>query len=814
LRRDHHGAVARTVGEGETGRESLLRLAARPSGWGRIRLFGSSSHAPHVRRRVDLITLGFLVLALFVVTRTARTTDGVEAALDDALRQLPDLFDPIWAVAYDLLAVGALVCWALAVLRGRWRLAAAMTATILVALAGTTVVNRALGVEATGDVLELGGSVEGAPAQLVIALAMTSVAARELSRPFRTAARRLVLAGTLGAFLLPVTTPYRAVAAVLLGLGVAALIRYLFGSPVSSVSANDIRADLADLGTVAEPVEAWAEGVHEAVLPDGRRLGVRVIGRDEWDNQLAVLLWRFLWYRHSGGRLVLNPRQRVEHHGFLLLLAAARGAPVTPVVAAGTSATGDGLVAFLLEGRPLAELPPEQLDDALLDRCWAALGALHDAGIVHNGIDGRSLRCQDDGSVVLGAFDDAHQIDSPAAVHADRAQLLVATALIVGPERAVAGVLRAIDDGDDGQSVPALVSFLQSAALDRHLRAEVAASALSLEDLRTSVAAAAGVDVPDLQKIWRVSWGSLLRLAVLGFVGYLLISQLADIGWDTIQDSVEAADGWLLLVALLFGQVPRVAGAASLQTASPTPVPLGRVTRLQFATSFINLAVPSTAARVATSIRFFQRSGATPAGAVSAGALDSVAGFLAQITLLGTLLLAGFGTLGWTGLPEGTDRSDLVRVLLILLAIVAVLVGVVALVPALRTRARHIGGQLKESLTTLRSPAAVVRLLLFNVLAELLFSTTIWIVLQAFGQDVSFADVIIINEAVALFAGLVPVPGGVGVTEGALTAGFVAVGVPDGIAFSAAICYRMCTFYLPPIWGWFAFNSLRRDGYL
>ena len=85
---------------------------------------------------------------------------------------------------------------------------------------------------------------------------------------------------------------------------------------------------------------------------------------------------------------------------------------------------------------------------------------------------------------------------------------------------------------------------------------------------------------------------------------------------------------------------------ASLQTASPAPVPLARVTKLVFATCFINLAVPSTAARVATSIRFFQRSGTTAAGAVSAGALDSVFGFVAQITLLVGFLLLGLGTLG------------------------------------------------------------------------------------------------------------------------------------------------------------------------
>lgn len=107
-----------------------------------------------------------------------------------------------------------------------------------------------------------------------------------------------------------------------------------------------------------------------------------------------------------------------------------------------------------------------------------------------------------------------------------------------------------------------------------------------------------------------------------------------------------------------------------------------------------------------------------------------------------------------------------------------------------------------------------MRLLGYNLVAELLFSLTIWTVLRAFGQEVDLVDAIIINEAVALFAGLIPVPGGVGVTEGALTAGFIAVGVPEDIAFSAALCYRLCTFYLPPIWGYLSMSSLQRDGYL
>jgi uncharacterized membrane protein YbhN (UPF0104 family) len=53
-----------------------------------------------------------------------------------------------------------------------------------------------------------------------------------------------------------------------------------------------------------------------------------------------------------------------------------------------------------------------------------------------------------------------------------------------------------------------------------------------------------------------------------------------------------------------------------------------------------------------------------------------------------------------------------------------------------------------------------------------------------------------------------------GVAEGMLTAGLIAVGVPDSTAFTIAITHRLHTYYLPPIWGWVAFRSLVRNDYL
>ncbi len=249
-----------------SGTAGVLRLA-RPSGWKRIRIFGASPRAPHVRRSVDLITVGFLVAAMALLAPAARNTEGLEEAVAESIERLPGLADPIWAVAYDLLGVAAVACYLLALLRGRWRLVLALTAAVLVAVAGTYVLDGVAG--NGGGLADLGRRppVDGPPVQLVVALAVSSIAARELSRPFQTSLRRLVLAGTVGALLLPVASPLRVLTAVLLGLATAAVVRYAFGSPVSYVSAGDVRDDLADLGTEAEPVPGWADGVHEAITP-------------------------------------------------------------------------------------------------------------------------------------------------------------------------------------------------------------------------------------------------------------------------------------------------------------------------------------------------------------------------------------------------------------------------------------------------------------------------------------------------------------------------------------------------------------------
>jgi uncharacterized protein (TIRG00374 family) len=72
----------------------------------------------------------------------------------------------------------------------------------------------------------------------------------------------------------------------------------------------------------------------------------------------------------------------------------------------------------------------------------------------------------------------------------------------------------------------------------------------------------------------------------------------------------------------------------------------------------------------------------------------------------------------------------------------------------------------------------------------------------------------VVNTLASLLSGILPIPGGIGVMEGAISAGLVASGVPEASAVSATLIFRLATFYLPPIWGSFALRALRERGYV
>ena len=113
-----------------------------------------------------------------------------------------------------------------------------------------------------------------------------------------------------------------------------------------------------------------------------------------------------------------------------------------------------------------------------------------------------------------------------------------------------------------------------------------------------------------------------------------------------------------MILALALSPAVQVAEAFSTLGASLRPLRFGPVLLLQFAIRFIALAVPSSAARIALSVRFFQRSGAPTSEAIAIGAIDSVSGFVIQALILAIVALANLVTLDLPtqDLPELTGK--------------------------------------------------------------------------------------------------------------------------------------------------------------
>jgi uncharacterized protein (TIRG00374 family) len=245
-------------------------------------------------------------------------------------------------------------------------------------------------------------------------------------------------------------------------------------------------------------------------------------------------------------------------------------------------------------------------------------------------------------------------------------------------------------------------------------------------------------------------------------------------------------------------------------------VPLGPLYGLQLASSYVGLAVPTSAARIAVNVRFFQRHGLPPGTALAVGAIDGFAGFVMQAILLVGILLF---TPASVELEIGENVSGgLVRVLVIVVALAVAAAAVLLLVPRWRrpilARVATLVRDAREALRGLHSPRRLALLFGGSLASELLFATALGLFARAFGYDLGLDELVFINVTVALLAGLLPVPGGIGVVESGLALGLARAGVAEEAAFAIALLYRFATFYLPPIWGFFALRWLERNKHL
>lgn len=768
---------------------------------------------PPERRPLDLVRLGAGALGVAFAGLWAQAESSLETNLFHVVNDLPNSLEDLATALYALGSIVAVAVVALGLLVFRRAGVAARVALAGVAAWGVAeLLHEILDPQKTTGLhidVRMGDGPIFPATNVAIITALALVLAPYVVRPVRRVFFVLVVLVTVSAMYLGVAFPSDALGGIFLGYAAAGLVLALFGAPGGRPTLEEIRDGLGLLGFAVADIRQADEQVARAAVMDvtlasGEHVRVDAFGRDQRDGQLAAKLWHRVMYRDPGVPVFGSRLQQAEHIGYALMLADRSDVSAPRLVRTGAAGPEAAmLVTTIPEGTRLDELSGDAIGPEVLTAMWQNVRRLHEAGISHGNLDAHHLLV--DGSTV--SFDDFSGADANADqywIDRDSAGLLVATALMVGNEPAIQAATSVL--GTD--RVAELIPFVQPAALpdgtgrgEKHLSKQ-------LKALRADLTAATGVeDVPPL-KIKRLTLVNVGMLAGILLALAIAIPGLEDVDWDTVQKQFQDATwGWVALAFMLYPLIP-AAWATALMGCVNKDLPFVPTWLTQVSCTFLNLITPNGIGGTALQLDYLHHQDVPVASAGSAMVLSTGVGGAIQMILF---LIAASLT-ATTIDTSSSDNSGTIS--LGAIAVVAALIGVVLFIPKIRGKVvPAVKRAASDIWTVVRNPKKGMQLLGGDLAGNLIYPFLLGLCLKAFGYDLSYAELIVVQVGAGMMGNVAPVPGGIGVQEAALTAGLTAFGIPANPALATVIVFRAITFAIPPFFGYFTLRWQRAKGY-
>jgi uncharacterized protein (TIRG00374 family) len=183
--------------------------------------------------------------------------------------------------------------------------------------------------------------------------------------------------------------------------------------------------------------------------------------------------------------------------------------------------------------------------------------------------------------------------------------------------------------------------------------------------------------------------------------------------------------------------------------------------------------------------------------------------------LIGIIILIVVGSLGFSGgLLWAGAGAFVVTVLLVVIASRTLSMAIIGLVEKMPGRAGKIGPKLHQaydSLALMMKPVNLVLPTILSIAAWMLECLSLWVILQGFGETTSVPLCMFFYATSTLAGALVPVPGGLGVTESALQGQLMELGhVGQGSSTAAMILVRFATLWFAVLVGFVSLSLLKR----
>jgi len=771
-----------------------------------------------LRRPLDLARFVIAILAAAAIVLIAwfatSTTAGLDSDITSGVQLLPSPVVLILNIIAGIGSLGLPIAASVAlVIRGRVRqLFDALVASLLtiIALTAASALISEYGAERL--LTALGGSANSASvttAPILGGLVAFITVARLMSRrPWSV----LSVAVVGSVVIITVVSSSIALAGIALSLAIGwafgLITRYAMGTPTTRPNGFEISAALERGGypvTVLRATTSTQRGRrYLATTRSGDLLRVTVLDRDLEGAGLISALWNAARLRDEPGTGAFNMRRAVDHSALMAYAAQVAGVAEPRLLLAAEIGPDSALLAYEeILGTTFEEVA--DLTDADLESAWRAVRTLHDANLSHRNLAARNLiRAMDDGSVWLVGSQGGSVAASDVAMRIDLAELLVTLALLTDVERAVRTGRNVLGTDRLARALPVLQKVALSADTRRALRKQ-RKLLVNLRDALAEIRPDADVEQIQLR---RVRPRTMIMIVVGTIAGYVLLSQLANVDLAHLFSS---ANWWWIGLALVLSLITYIAAAWSLSGFVPEPLKLHRTVAAQVAGDFATLVSPPTLGAVAINMRFLQRAGLHPALAAASVGVSQVMAFVFHL-----LLLFGFGIAAGTQHDFTFDPPRAAIIAVVALAIVALMLLAVPVVR--RTIRTRLGPTLKQVgprlITVAQRPFKLLEGIGGIILLNLAYIGVLAACVKAFGGDLSLPLVAVVYLAGATIGQAAPTPGGLGAVEAALSAGLTAAGLDGGIAVSAVLMYRLVTFWLPTVPGYWCFTWLTRKGAL
>jgi uncharacterized protein (TIRG00374 family) len=782
-----------------------------------------TDHGRMVRRPLDLlrfaIALGLTAAIVLLAYFATSTAAGLESDVTSGTSRLPAVLVLLINVTSGIgtLALPA-AAGVLLIVRRRFRqlvdaliaaLAAAVSLTLLSSLVATSDLPRLQ--TALAGTVNMSSALNGdtpATAPIVGALVAFITVARLMTVPVWNVVSGVVLGSVVVVTLLTSNLSVAAVGmSITLGWALGLIARYAFGTPSTRPSVVDVLAVLARGGLAVTELTADQQTTrgrrYLATTDGGVPLRITVLDRDREGAGLVSAIWRALRLRDEPGSGAFNMRRGVDHASLMSLAGQAAGAPVPELLLAAQVGPDSTVLAFRqVDGVTFDKVG--NLSDEDLRATWQAVARLHAHQVSHRSLTASHLIRQSRGQVWLLRGESGAVAASDVAQRIDLAELLCTLALLVGPDRAIRTGQAVLGENGLARALPAL----QPVALSWSTRRAMRRNRDLMVQLRDGlVQSQPGGRVEQIQ-LERIRPRTLVMIVVGTIAGYVLLSQLADVDLPAL---IAQAQWWWLVIALALSLITYIGAAWSLSGFVPERLKLHRTVMAQVAGDFATLVSPPTLGAVAINIRFLQRAGLPAALAAASVGVSQVMAFVVHIALLLIFGVAAGTQADFTFAPP---REAVIAVI----AVALVALGLLAIPAIRRLLTKRLGPTLKEvgpRLTTVaQRPWKLVEGIGGAVLLNLAYIGVLAACIHAFDGQINLALVAVVYLTGATIGQAAPTPGGLGAVEAALAAGLVAAGLDSALAVSAVLLYRLVTFWLPTIPGYWAFTTLTKRGAL